>query len=79
MNLSPEDKVAVLDMVAEKLAKAMTSGIDLDDLIAMPVDAVCQMTGMSASQVRREFPTRPMGKRKLGVTIRNIKTYLKIK
>lgn len=79
MNLSPDDRETVLNMVAEKLADRICAGVDLDELIAMPVDAVCQMTGLSASQVRRELPTRTMGKRKLGVTLKTIKSYLKLK
>ncbi len=78
MNLSPEDRTAVLDMVAEKLVRKLCAAVDLDELIAMPVDAVCQMTGLSPAQVRREMPTRPMGKRKVGVSLKTIKTYLKI-
>lgn len=78
VRLSPDDRLAVLDMVAEKLAAGIRHGIDLDELIAMPIDAVVQMTGMSAAQIRRDMPTRMMGKRKLGVSLKTIKTYLKI-
>ena len=76
--LSPQDRVEVLDLVAEKLASAIRESVDLEELIALPIDAVGQMTGLGPTQVKRAMATRPMGKRKLGVTLKTLKSYLKL-
>lgn len=77
MNLSPEDRLAVLDLAATKLVERMAAACDIAELIALPIDAVCQIVGLSPSQVKRQLATRPMGKRKLGVTLKTIQNYLK--
>ncbi len=75
MNFSPEDRVLVLDLAAEKLVARMCAICDVADLLTLPIDAVVQILGITPAQVRRQFTTRPMGKRKLGVSLKAIQDY----
>ena len=75
MTLSPTDRAAVLDMAAEKLATAIRGQIDLAELMTVPTSMVSQLTGLSRSQVERTFQIRPMGKRKNGVSLKQLQTY----
>lgn len=49
--------------------------VDLEDLFTLPIDAVGQMVGLGPTQAARVMPTRPMGKRKLGVSLKDIRAY----
>ncbi len=75
MNLSPEDRQTVLATVAENLTRELRAAIDLPALITLPAAVVCQITGLSRSQVERTFSLRPMGKRRAGVSLRDLQTY----
>jgi hypothetical protein len=77
MNLSPEDRQTVLATVAENLTRQIRAEIDLPDLITLPAAVVCQITGLSRSQVERTFTLRSMGKRRAGVSLRDLQTYQK--
>lgn len=65
-----QDKADVIELAAQKLFEAVTAKTDVQDLVALPLDAVAVMSGLGSTQVRREMKTVPMGKRKLGVTLR---------
>jgi len=64
------DNAAVIELAAEKLVDRLLAKTAIEDLVALPLDAVAVMSGLGATQVRREMDTVPMGKRKLGVTLR---------
>lgn len=72
MNLSPTDREKVLEMVAAGIIDEIRKTVDLPDLISVPVSFVSQITGLSRSQVERTFKIRPMGKRKNGVSLREL-------
>jgi hypothetical protein len=75
MKLSPSDHAAVLELTAEKLLTAIRSEFDLAELMTVPVSMVSQLTGLSRSQVERTFTLRPMGKRRNGVSMKQLQKY----
>ena len=75
MNLSPTDREKVLEMVAAGIIEEIRKTVDLPDLISVPVSFVSQITGLSRSQVERTFKIRPMGKRRNGVSLRELMDY----
>jgi hypothetical protein len=75
MKLSPADHTAVLEMAAEKLLTAIRTEFDLAELMTVPVSMVSQLTGLSRSQVERTFTIRPMGKRRNGISMKQLQKY----
>lgn len=75
MKLSPADHAAVLELTAEKLATAIRSEFDLAEIMTVPVSMVSQLTGLSRSQVERTFQLRPMGKRRNGISMKQLQAY----
>lgn len=75
MILSPTDRAEVLDKIADKAWAEIRESMDVEDLICLPIDTVAIMTGLGATQVRRVMETRPMGKRKRGVSLKTLKAY----
>lgn len=65
-----QDKADVIELAAEKLVAKLLEVVDVTELVVLPLDAVAVMTGLGSTQVRREMKTVPMGKRKLGVSIK---------
>ena len=76
MNLSPEDRAKVLALAAAGIVAEIRKGIDLAELVILPVSAVAPMLGMAPRQVVRVMPTRPMGTRKQGVSLKSVQDYL---
>jgi hypothetical protein len=75
MNISQSDRNAVLDRIADRLTDDILAAFDLSEIITMPTDVVAQMTGLTAAHVARVMPTRSMGKRKIGVSLKEIKSH----
>ena len=76
MMLSPCDRAAVLELAAEKIAAAIRSECDLAELMTVPVSMVSQLTGLSRTQVERNFTVRPMGKRRNGVPLKALQQFI---
>lgn len=76
MTLSPTDRQTLLDMAAEKIAASIKHECDLAELMTIPVSMVSQLTGLSRTQVERNFTLRPMGKRRNGVSMRALQAYI---
>jgi hypothetical protein len=76
MMLSPCDRAAVLELAAEKIALAIRTEFDLAEIMTVPVSMVSQLTGLSRTQVERTFTLRPMGKRRNGVSMKALQTYI---
>ena len=76
MNLSPEDRDKVCRMAAAGIVAEIRKGIDLAELVTLPLDAVGQMVGLQPARVRRVMATREMGPRKLGVSLKEVQKYL---
>ena len=77
MTLSPADRAAVLDKVAEGIREELRKSVDLESLIMLPLDAVAALTLMSPAHVQRVMAVKPLGKRKKGVSLKELKAYLK--
>lgn len=75
MNFSPSERAQLLDKAAELLVAEIKATVDLSELITLPLDAVAQMIGRGPKQTSRLLPTRPMGSRKLGVSLKALQTY----
>lgn len=76
MTLSPPERDAVIKEAARLLVAELREQVDLDELITLPLDAAAQIIGLGPKQASRVLPTRQMGPRKLGVSLRSIKAYL---
>lgn len=72
---SPEDRQAVLELAAEKLVDHIKASVDLPALVTLPLDAVAPIIGLGPKQASRVLPTQPLGRRKLGVTLRALLDY----
>lgn len=75
MNLSPEDRAALIEVLAVKIMAKLEAEVDFPSLITLPLDAVAQCVGLGPTQTARVMPTRSMGKRKLGVSLRDLLDY----
>ena len=75
MDLSPTERAAVMEMVADRIHKTMMSMQDPSELTVWPASVVSQITGLSRSQVSRTFKLRPIGKRKSGVSLKELQEY----
>ena len=76
MTLSPCERDAVLELAADKIAADIRKEFDLAEIMTVPVSMVSQLTGLSRSQVERTFTLRPMGKRRNGVSMKALQTYI---
>ena len=77
MQLSPSERKEFLEKAAALLVEELKQTTDLQDLITMPLDAVGAITGLGPKQVAARMTTRPMGTRKLGVSLRVLTNYQK--
>jgi hypothetical protein len=66
---------AVNELVAQKIMERLEELVDFPSLITLPLDVVGQCLGLGPAQVRRRLPTRPMGVRKRGVSLRDLLDY----
>ena len=76
MTLSPQDRAAVMELAADKIAAEIRREFDLAELMTVPVSMVSQLTGLSRSQVERSFTLRPMGKRRNGVSMKALQAFI---
>ena len=67
---------SVIEMAAEKIAASIRNECDLAELMTVPVSMVSQLTGLSRTQVERNFPVRPMGKRRNGVPLKALQQFI---
>jgi hypothetical protein len=75
MILSPSERDAVIREVARLLIEELRKTTDLEDLITLPLDAASAIIGLGPKQASRVLKTRPMGTRKLGVSLKEIRRY----
>lgn len=75
MAFSPEDQEKVLTLAAGLLVDELRKSVDLADLITLPIDAVAPVIGLGPKQAARVLPTRKLGVRKLGVSLRALINY----
>jgi|688.fasta_scaffold1639602_2 hypothetical protein len=76
MTLSPNEREKVLRMVADQMLAEIRQGLDLDDLVTLPLPAAAAIIGIGPAQAQRVLKTRPIGKRKRGVSLKNLKAFL---
>lgn len=70
MQLSPEDRKAVLELAAKAVADAVIATMDPADLITLPIGVVVQMTGFPRAHIINHWPTRNLGGTKVGVSLK---------
>lgn len=75
MILSPSERDAVIHEIARLLVEELRKTVDLEEFITLPLDAVGAMLGLGPKQVSRVLKTRPMGVRKLGVSLKEIRRF----
>lgn len=77
MQLSPEDKEKVLKLIADGVVSELKKTTDFAELVTLPLDAIAPIIGVGPKQIARILPTRQMGTRKLGVSLRAVLDYQK--
>lgn len=75
MNFPPESQARIEKMAAEMIVDELRKQVDFADLISLPLSSVAHIIGLSAKQAGRVLPTRPMGTRNRGVSIRDLQNY----
>lgn len=76
MTLSPEERLRVFQLVAEKLVDEFKQAYpDLDAVRVLPLKMAAQLLGMTPRQVRASFSCVRIGGR-YGVTMRTIKDHI---
>ena len=75
MQLSPEDRERVLQLIADGVVSELKKTTDFAELITLPLDAIAPVIGVGPKQLSRILPTRQMGTRKLGVSLRAVLDY----
>ena len=78
MNLSPQDRKAVLALVAENIVAELRAeaGGDFSSMIVLPLSAVSQLVGLSGSHVSARLPGTECANGKHGVTLHNIREFV---
>lgn len=75
MQLPPEMEQKVIAETARLIVEELRKTVDFEDLITLPLSVAAQMIGRSSKQTARLIPTRPMGNRSLGVSLKSLKAY----
>jgi hypothetical protein len=78
MQLSPEDRRAVLEMAAKRIVDEIRAeaGGDLSGMIVLPMGAAAQLIGLSPTNVSRRLPVVEAAAGKHGVTLSSIREFI---
>jgi len=75
MAFSPESQARIERLAAEMIVEELRQQVDFADLVSLPLATVAHIIGLSPKQAGRVLPTRPMGTRNRGVSIRALQEY----
>lgn len=79
MDLSPTERRMVLEMIAARIVDELRAqvGGDFAEMIVLPISAVSQVVGLSATRLKDKLPVTECASGKHGVTIAHIRTYVR--
>lgn len=75
MSFSPESQERIERLAAELIVNELRAKVDFADLVSLPLSTVAHIIGLSPKQAGRVLPTRPMGTRNRGVSIKDLQAY----
>lgn len=62
-------------MAAELIVEELRQKVDFAELVSLPLSTVAHIIGLSPKQAGRVLPTRPMGTRNRGVSLKALQEY----
>ncbi len=78
MEFSQSERAKIIEQASLIVAEKILSGVtELDDLVTLPIGMVEQATGLGATQISRRMPVRSLSGRKRGVSLKEVRRYLK--
>jgi hypothetical protein len=75
VNFSPESQARIERLAAEMIVDELRKTVDFEELVTLPLSTVAHIIGLSPKQAGRVLPTRPMGTRNRGVSLKALKEY----
>jgi hypothetical protein len=75
MAFSPESQERIERMAAELIVEELRQKVDFAELVSLPLSTVAHIIGLSPKQAGRVLPTRPMGTRNRGVSLKALQEY----
>ncbi len=75
MSFSPESQARIERLAAELIVAELRASVDFAELVSLPLATVAHLIGLSPKQAGRVLPTRPLGTRNRGVSLRALQAY----